>query len=51
MLHWADVDGTTRAKTALWSATAVDDTFNGLHGGVIGQINEFFGAACDEMVK
>lgn len=51
VLHWADVDGTTLAKTALWSATAVDNTFNVLQGVLIGQINEFFGAKCDEMVK
>lgn len=51
VLHWSDVDGTTLAKTALWSATAVDNTFNVLQRAVVSQINEFFGPKCDEMVK
>ena len=50
-LNWGEVDGTTLAKTALWSATAVDNTFNVLQGIVVGQINEFFGPECDEVSK
>ena len=50
-LNWGEVDGTTLAKTALWSATAVDNTFNVLQGIVVGQINEFFGTECDEVSK
>jgi hypothetical protein len=51
VLGWSDVDGTTLAKSALWSAAAVDNTFNVLQGVVIEQINEFFGPKCDEVLK
>lgn len=47
-LNWSEVDGTTIAKTAAWSATAADNTFNVLQGSVIEQINEFIGPKCDE---
>jgi hypothetical protein len=49
-LNWSNVGGTTIAKSAAWSATAVDNTFNVLQGAVIEQINTFF-AACDEAAK
>jgi hypothetical protein len=51
VLGWGDVDGTTLAKSAFWSATAVDNTFNVLQGVVIEQINEFFGLKCDEVSR
>jgi hypothetical protein len=51
VLGWGEVDGTTLAKSALWSATAVDNTFNVLQGAVLEQINEFFGPKCDEALK
>ena len=50
-LGWSQVDGSTVAKTALWSATAVDNTFNVLQGAVVEQINEFLGPSCDEVAK
>jgi hypothetical protein len=50
-LHWSNVEGTTIAKTAVWSASAVDNTFNVLQGAVIEQINEFLGRSCDEVTK
>jgi hypothetical protein len=50
-LNWGEVDGSTLAKTALWSATAVDNMFNVLQGVLVGQINEFFGPECDEVSK
>lgn len=49
-LGWSNVGGTTIAKSAAWSATAVDNTFNVLQGVVIEQINNFF-VACDEAAK
>lgn len=49
-LHWSNVGGTTIAKSAAWSATAVDNTFNVLQGAVIEQINGFF-VGCDEVGK
>ena len=51
MLGWSNVDGSTLAKTALWSATAVDNTFNVLQGAVLEQINEFLGPKCDDILK
>ena len=51
VLGWTDVEGSTLVKSALWSATAVDNTFNVLQGTVVEQINEFFGAKCDEVLK
>jgi hypothetical protein len=50
-LRWGDVSGSTAAKGALWSATAVDNTLNVLQGVVLEQINEFFGPKCDAAVK
>ncbi len=50
-LRWSNVSGTTIAKSALWSATAVDNTFNVLQGTLLEQINDFFGPSCDEALK
>jgi hypothetical protein len=50
-LHWSNVGGTTIAKSAAWSATAVDNTFNVLQGAVVESINDFFGSGCDEALK
>ena len=50
-LRWGSVEGTTIAKSAVWSATAVDNTFNVLERVVIEQINDFFGPTCDEATK
>jgi hypothetical protein len=49
-LNWSNVGGTTIAKSAVWSATAVDNTFNILQGVVVEQINTFF-VLCDEVSK
>jgi hypothetical protein len=51
VLHWSNVGGSTIVKTAVWSATAVDNTFNVLQGVVIEQINDFLGPACDVATK
>jgi hypothetical protein len=50
-LRWGNVSGTTLVKTAIWSATAVDNTFNVLQGAVLDQINDFFGPSCAEATK
>jgi hypothetical protein len=50
-LRWSNVTGTTIVKSALWSATAVDNTFNVLQGVVLEQINDFFGPSCDDVIK
>jgi hypothetical protein len=46
-LNWGNVSGSAGAKGALWSASAVDNTFNVLQGIVLEQINEFFGPKCE----
>lgn len=51
VLKWSDVNGTTLASTAAWSATAVDNSFGVLQGAVIEQINEFLGPKCDETLQ
>lgn len=51
VLHWSEIDGTTLAKTAAWSATAADNTFNVLQGAVVDQINDFIGPKCQEALK
>ena len=51
VLHWSNVGGSTIVKTAVWSATAVDNTFNVLQGVVLEQINDFLGPACDAATK
>jgi hypothetical protein len=50
-LRWGSVDGPTMVKSAVWSATAVDNTFNVLQRIVIAQINDFFGSSCDQVTK
>jgi hypothetical protein len=50
-MRWSDVTGTTAVKSALWSATTVDNTFNLLQRVVLTQINEFFGPGCEEATK
>jgi hypothetical protein len=49
-LRWSNVTGSTIVKSALWSATAVDNTFNVLQGVVLEQINDFFGPGCEEAI-
>ena len=46
-LHWGEVGGSKAAKSALWSASAVDNTLNVLQGVLLEQINEFFGPKCE----
>jgi hypothetical protein len=47
-LRWSSVTGPTVVKSALWSATAVDNMFNVLQGTLVEKINEFLGPGCDE---
>jgi hypothetical protein len=50
-LRWSNVEGATLVKSALWSATAVDNTFNVLQRVVLEQINDFFDSGCEEALK
>ena len=47
-LRWSNVTGPTIVKSALWSATAIDNMFNVLQGTLVEKINEFLGPGCDE---
>lgn len=51
VLKWSEVNGTTLASTAAWSATAVDNSFGVLQGAVVELINDFLGPKCDETLK
>lgn len=50
-LRWSSVSGPTIVKSALWSATAVDNTFNVLQATLVEKINEFLGPGCDEALS
>jgi len=50
-LRWGEVGGSTAAKGALWSATALDNAFNILQGVVLEQINDFFGSKCEAVAS
>ena len=48
-LNWGKITAPTLVKTAMWTATATDNTFNVLEGTVVEDINDFIGAKCDEV--
>jgi hypothetical protein len=50
-LHWSKVDGNALAKSALWSASKIDNTFNVFEKSVVDAINAFFTDKCDEVKK
>jgi hypothetical protein len=47
-LNWGKVEAPTLAKSALWSITAVDNTFGLLQSIAVEDINEFIGTKCME---
>jgi hypothetical protein len=48
-LNWGKIEAPTLAKTALWSITAVDNTFGVLQSIAVEDINEFINAKCMEV--
>jgi hypothetical protein len=48
-LNWGKIEAPTLAKTALWSITAVDNTFGLLQSTTVEEINEFIGTKCMEV--
>ena len=48
-LNWGKITAPTLVKTAMWTATATDNTFNVLEGTVVEDINDFIGTKCDEV--
>jgi len=47
-LNWGKIEAPTLAKTALWSATAADNSFGVLQSTVVEDINEFIHTKCME---
>jgi hypothetical protein len=48
-LNWGKIDAPTLAKTALWSVTAVDNTFGVLESLAVEEINKYIDAKCMEV--
>ena len=48
-LNWGKIDAPLLAKSALWSATAADNTFGVLQGTVVEDINDFIDVKCMEV--
>ncbi len=47
--NWGKVDGPTLIKSALWTATAADNTVNILSGSIVQEVNDFVSKSCDEV--
>ena len=45
----AQAPGNALAKSALWTASAMDNTFNVLEKTVVEEINDFVGPKCTEI--
>jgi hypothetical protein len=48
VLNWGKIEAPTIAKSALWSITAVDNTFGLLQSMAVEDINKFIGTKCME---
>lgn len=48
-LNWGRIEAPAPAKSALWSITAVDNTFGLLASAAVEDINEFIGTKCMEV--
>ncbi len=48
-INWGKIDAPLLAKSALWSATAADNTFGVLQNTVVEDINYFIGNSCMEV--
>ena len=47
--HWGKIEAPTLIKSALWTATAADNTVNILSGSIVEEVNTFVGKRCDEV--
>ena len=47
--NWGKIEAPTLIKSALWTATAADNTVNVLSGAIVDEINVFLGKRCDEV--
>ncbi len=48
-LNWGDITAPTLMKSAMWTATATDNTFNFLESSIVEDINKFITDRCDEV--
>ena len=48
-LNWSDIEAPTLLQGAIWSATALDKTFNVLGGSAVTEINKFIYDRCKEV--
>ncbi len=47
--NWGAIEAPTLIKSALWTATAADNTVNLLSGTIVDTVNAFTGSLCDEV--
>jgi hypothetical protein len=47
--NWGKVEGPTLIKSALWTATAADNTVNILSSSIVEEVNDFVSKSCDEV--
>lgn len=47
--HWGKIMAPTLIKSALWTATAADNTVNILSGSIVDEVNMFMTKRCDEV--
>jgi hypothetical protein len=48
-MNWGKIEAPALIKSAMWTATAADNTVNMLSGTLIEDINDFIGNKCDEV--
>jgi hypothetical protein len=47
--NWGKIEGPTLIKSALWTATAADNSVNILSSTIVGEVNDFISKRCDEV--
>jgi hypothetical protein len=47
--NWGKIEAPTLIKSALWTATAADNTVNLLSNSIVEEVNAFLGKRCDEV--
>jgi hypothetical protein len=47
--NWGKVEAPTLIKSAMWTATAADNTVNLLSGTIVDEVNDFVSKRCDEV--
>lgn len=49
LANWGKVEAPTLIKSAMWTATAADNTVNLLSGTIVDEVNDFVSKRCDEV--